>query len=76
MKVSLQSTREITSHEGVLCRVWEGKTESGINCYALIPVIAHHKDDDARAGEFHSELVEHESPSERALQCFNIRSVI
>ena len=73
MKVTLRSTIETKLHDGVLCRVWEGETEGGIRCYALIPIIAHHKDDDARASEFFSELVEHEPASERAIQCFNIR---
>ena len=76
MKVTLQSTIETKRHYGVLCRVWEGETERGIRCYALIPIIAHHKDDDHRASEFVSELVEHVPASKRALQCFNIRSVL
>lgn len=76
MKVTLESTTAIKMHEGTRCRVWEGRTESGIACYALIPVIAHHKDDDARAGEFFRDLQEHEQPSKRALQCFDIRHVL
>lgn len=76
MKITLQSTSTIANHNGIKCRVWEGTTAAGIACYALIPVIAHHKDDDARATEFMTELQAHEPPSERALQCFNIRSVL
>ena len=76
MKVTLQSTVETTMHGGMLCRVWEGRTEGGVSCYALIPVIAHHKEDDDRASEFFTELVEHEQPTERALQCFDIRQVL
>ena len=72
MKVTLQSTVEITLHRGVMCRLWEGETAAGIKCYALIPAIAHHNDDDARANEFHIELVEHEAASERSLECFGI----
>lgn len=76
MKVTLQSTIETKIHEGVLCRVWQGETGSGIKCYALIPVIAHHTDDDGRASEFFADLVEHIPASERAIQCFNLRTVL
>lgn len=75
MKVSLQSTVATVIHEGILCRVWEGETAGGIKCYALIPFIAHHEDDTPRATEFFADLVEHVQASERAIQCFNIRSL-
>jgi hypothetical protein len=76
MKVTLHSTTALKSYDGVRCRVWEGTTEAGIACYALIPVIAHHKDDDARASEFRRDLEEHREPTKRPMQCFDIRNVL
>lgn len=76
MKVTLTSTTATTTLNGTLCRVWEGQTEHGVACYALIPQIAHHKDDDDRAGEFRRDLTVHEQPSPRAIECFDLRMVL
>jgi hypothetical protein len=43
MKVTLESTSKLvmlkTSSlaDGILCRIWEGTTETGIRCHAYIP---------------------------------------
>jgi hypothetical protein len=78
MTVTLTSTTRLISIEtpvGVVpARVWEGRTESGIECFALITRIAVHKDDDA--SQFDRELQEQIPPSPRAVQVFDPRLVL
>lgn len=50
MKLEIESTNSIVKINGIECRVWEGKTESGIPVHCFITRIAVHKDHD------HSEL--------------------
>lgn len=76
MQVTLISTKATKVLNGTLCRVWEGETSTGVKCYALIPQIAHHTDDDHRASEFFADLMEHEDPSRRAIECFDLRMVL
>jgi hypothetical protein len=71
MKITLESTTqivEILNRDGttkpVQARVWEGQTESGIKCFALITRIAIHKDDVARAPEFDRELQSQRVPTD------------
>jgi len=40
MKLILAWTPEIVSRDGHSLRVWKGKTDSGIECFALIGLIA------------------------------------
>jgi hypothetical protein len=56
MIVHLESTDKIVHLNGVPARVWEGHTETGIACHALITRIAVHKDLDA--SQFERELQE------------------
>ena len=78
MKVNLESTDRIvelqTPTGKVPARVWEGTTERGVRCYALVTRIAVHKDDDS--SEFDRDLQEHKAPSARAMQVFDPRMVI
>jgi hypothetical protein len=61
MTVILESTTKIVTLNGIPCRVWEGKTSSGIACHAYIPLISVAKDLDA--SQFEAELVEQRTPS-------------
>lgn len=62
MKVTLESTSKLVMlktsalADGILCRIWEGTTETGIRCHAYIPRIAAHKDQDL--SQFEIELQE------------------
>ena len=76
MKITLESTDAFKMINGVRCRVWEGTTDAGIGCFALIPQIAHHASDDCRAHEFVRDLQEHKRPSDRAIECFDLRYFI
>jgi len=64
MKVTLESTDkvvEVVTANGVVpARLWEGTTESGIQCHAFITRIAVHKNDDA--SQFERELLECRPP--------------
>jgi hypothetical protein len=68
MKVTLESTSAIVSYQGQPCRIWQGKTEKGVECFAIVALIAHHKDGDA--AEFEADLQEVITPSEAAMECF------
>lgn len=78
MRVTLESTTKVveimTPSGPVPARVWEGTTETGIRCYALITRIAVHKDDDA--AEFERSLQEQRTPSAEAVSVFNSRLVL
>ena len=56
MKIIMESTPEIVQVNGIPARVWEGKTESGVPCFALIAKIGVHKDEDS--DQFEKELKE------------------
>lgn len=73
MKITIESTSEIVSVNGIDCRVWEGETASGIKLQALVPRIAVHKDQDA--SQFDAELQE-QSPPLPAERAFPLRMLI
>lgn len=56
MKIELQSTTRIVQVNGFPGRVWEGKTDGGIECFAVVTRIACHAESDS--GEFDRELQE------------------
>jgi hypothetical protein len=61
MKIIIESTSKIVEFDGVLARVWEGETASGIKVHCLISRIAVSKADDA--SEFERELQECRPPT-------------
>lgn len=73
MRVTLESTTRIVSADGIECRVWQGKTDSGIEVQALIPRIACSANEDL--SEFQRELTEHQAPSP-AVQMFPARMIL
>ncbi len=67
MKITIESTTEIVTLNGVQCRVWEGQTEAGVKVQALI-----HKEQDL--SQFDRELQEMRAPTgERA---FPLRMIL
>ena len=78
MKITLESTTKIVTinTEGpkdVQCRVWEGKTDSGIEVQCLIVRVAALKTDDL--SQFEKELTECKAPSPD-VQAFPLRMII
>lgn len=73
MKVTLTSTSKIVTINGVPARVWEGKTDNGIQCHAFITRIA--CDKDADASEFEKDLTQHAPPS-AAVQSYPLSLVL
>lgn len=64
MTITIESTSKVVELSGVQCRIWEGKTESGIEIHVYIPRLA------VREGQgewiyaqFEQELVEQRKPS-------------
>jgi hypothetical protein len=74
VKVTLESTSAIVTLNGVPARVWEGHTENGIACHALITRIAVHKDHDA--SQFERELQECRPPSADLANVYPSRMVL
>jgi hypothetical protein len=60
MRVTLESTSKFILLNGIPARVWEGKSDNGISCYAFITRIAVARKDDS--GEFERDLQEHRVP--------------
>jgi hypothetical protein len=66
LKITIESTKRVVKFHArrgaapVDCRVWEGKTESGIEIQCLIPMIAVREE--ARQQEFEAELKTHRGP--------------
>lgn len=54
MKLTLESTAEIVEVDGVECRRWVGRTETGVECFAFIHRLAVAPGADAR--QFRAEL--------------------
>ena len=74
MKITLESTTKIVEvNGGIKCRVWEGRTDSGIPISALIPRIA--AVDDGNLAEFEKELREQKAPSV-AIEAWPLRLIL
>lgn len=73
MKITVESTTKIVKANGIDCRVWEGKTEAGVEVICLIPRIA------AKAGQdlsqFEAELQQQRPPSVDS-EVFPLRMII
>jgi hypothetical protein len=61
MKITIESTTKIVDANGIDCRVWEGKTERGIEVICLIPRIAVRNGQDT--AQFEEELKEQRPPT-------------
>jgi hypothetical protein len=61
MKLTLEPTSKMTKVNGVPVRIWEGVSESGIPCFALIAIVGVDKDENS--AEFDEALKEHKPPT-------------
>jgi hypothetical protein len=61
MKISIESTDQITEIKGVPVRHWLGTTERGIPVHVFVHLIAVHKDEDC--SQFDAELREVDPPA-------------
>lgn len=60
MRLTIESTEQITHIDGIPVRVWEGITEDGIPCKVFVHRIAVRDDQDS--GRFDRELAEQLPP--------------
>lgn len=74
MKITIESTSQIMTINGVRCRIWEGETESGIKVNCIIPRIAVYENSDQT--QFDKELQEVKPPSKEALEAFPLKMII
>ncbi len=68
MKITIESTDDLVSIDGVEARLWNGTTSGGIRCHIYICKIGVHKDESQ--DEFQRELKEAYAPSE--IVCLDI----
>lgn len=61
MKITIESTSNITDIDGVPVRHWQGVTEEGVECHVFVHRIAVKNDLDA--GQFERELKEMDPPT-------------
>lgn len=73
MKITIESTTKIVQANGIPCRVWEGKSESGIEVQCLITRVA--VPAGADCAQFQAELQEHAPPS-AAVAAFPLRMIL
>ena len=74
MKITVENTSKIVTLNGVTARIWEGFTESGIECHCYITRIAIDKDE-PRSEEFERELSEQKAPSTE-IEAIPIRMIL
>lgn len=75
MQLTITSTEQITEINGRRCRVWDGRTPSGVRCLVFVPAIAVHPDEDASL--FDRELAELAAPAEAAeLRVIPLRNIL
>jgi len=60
MKITIESTNEITDIDGVAVRLWNGVTESGIKVKVFVHLLGVHEKEDQ--GEFLRQLAEATPP--------------
>ena len=73
MKITIENTTKTVTADGVLCRVWEGVSDSGIRVVCLIPRIAVAEGQDV--SQFEKELQQTKAPSPET-QAFPLRMVL
>jgi hypothetical protein len=71
MKITIESTTKIVEVNGVPARVWEGKTDTGIELHCFVTRIAVNKTDDA--SQFEKELLECRPPRNPDIQAYDFR---
>lgn len=74
MKITIESTTKIVQLNGVPARVWQGKTESGIEVHCFIVRLAIEKNE-PRAAEFTNELF-HQSDPKPEIEAYPLRMII
>jgi len=61
MEIQITATDQLTTLDGIPCRVWEGLTARGVRCKVFVHRIAVHPDEDAR--QFDVDLQEQIPPA-------------
>lgn len=73
MRVTLESTEQLVTLNGVPARVWEGETASGVRVHALIARVGvSAAESPATLEQFAAELVECRPPSREVREAYGI----
>jgi hypothetical protein len=62
LKIEIEATEKLTSLDGVLCRVWEGKLPTGTPVHVFVHRIAVDESDKAGVAQLERELKEQMPP--------------
>lgn len=73
MKITIESTTQIHTFNGIECRAWEGETANGVKVIAFIPRIAVREGENV--AEFERDLLERRPPSQE-LQAWPLRHIL
>ena len=73
MKIQIESTTQIVQMKGIPCRLWEGKSETGVKVMCWIATISVPENEDLH--QFQNELRELTEPSFEAVK-LSLRLVI
>ena len=73
MKINSESTEKIVELDGVPARVWQGKTESGIEVHCFVTRISPQQNEDLE--QFEQELKEQKAPSP-AVAAYDARLIL
>lgn len=74
MRITVESTSQVVTMNGVACRVWDGRTKKGVQVHCFIVRIAAHESE-PDLSEFERDLEEHAKPS-AAVAAIPIRLLI
>jgi hypothetical protein len=74
MKVLLESTDKVVTFNGIEARLWQGTTESGVECHAFITRIG--VDKTADVSQFERELLEKPAPHKAEFDVYPLRMVL
>ena len=76
MQITIENTKKVVTFNNVPCRIWEGKTSSGIEVICFIPRIAISKDEnEAIQAQFADELDSMKPPS-KEVEAFPARLIL
>lgn len=73
MKITIESTDKVVELNGVPARLWQGATDSGIQCHAFITRVG--VDKNADTSQFERELLEQTAPRPE-LEVYSLRMIL
>jgi hypothetical protein len=73
LKITIESTGELATINGVPCRLWQGETETGIPVVAMVAILGVERAEDCE--QFDRELLEQAAPRPDLAAAFPSRNL-